>query len=93
MNKGETEDAIENQLKHLKSATIGAQTVMAKRLKTLLHFLSHECHARGSQGATTSLPPTGHSRHAERRPEGGGSALQVGGHPSLSGPVESVNVR
>ena len=56
INKGQTENAVENQLKHLKSTT-GVQTVMAERLKTLLHFLSPECHARGSQGDTTSLPP------------------------------------
>ena len=57
MDKGETENAIENQLKHWKSDTTGEQTVMARRLKTLLHFLSHESRARGSQGGLTSHPP------------------------------------
>ena len=57
MDKGETENAIENQLKHWKSDTTGEQTVMARRLKMLLHFLSHESRARGSQGGLTSHPP------------------------------------
>ena len=73
MSNGETETAIESQLKHLKSDTTGVQTARARRLKQSRHLLSHGCRAGGSQGDMTSLHLTGHSWHGERRPEAGGS--------------------
>ena len=57
MNKEETDSSIENWAKHLKCDTTEEQTVMAKRLKKLLNFVSHKDHTKDSYRCTTSFSP------------------------------------